>query len=211
MPLQNRVTPWGALEVSPARGAWMGNRGILHDEQKRIVAPWRTKAWITCRLHYKDVHRVVFSPHTWTELFFLDEATAFAAGHRPCSFCRHARFDEFKAAWGAANHPEVPWRALRVAQIDAQLHAERALRGGGKVTWTERFGELPPGTFIALDGAPCLIWNDALWRWTHAGYHSAAAAPGVDTPVTVLTPRSIVAAFRFGLVPQVDASATGPS
>jgi hypothetical protein len=211
MPLQNRVTPWGQLEAVTARGAWMGNRGILHDGQKRIVAPWRTKAWITCRLDYKGVHRVVFSPHTWTELFFLDEATAFAAGHRPCSFCRHTRFDEFKTAWGAANHPEVAARALRVAQIDAQLHAERALRGGGKVTWTESYGKLPPGTFIALDGAPCLIWNGAPWPWTHAGYHPARSAPGAAAMVTVLTPRSIVAAFRCGLTPQVHASATNAS
>ena len=207
MPLQNRVTPWGALEAVPARGAWMGNRGILVDGQKHVVRPWQNIHWITCRLHYKDVHRAVFSPHSWTELFFLDEATAFAAGHRPCAFCRRERFNAFKAAWGAANHPDVPASTLRVAQIDRQLHTERARRGGGKVTFTERFGALPAGTFIALQSCAFLVWQGGLLAWSHTGYHAAADAPAPSAEVTVLTPRSIVAMFRLGFAPQVHASA----
>lgn len=207
MPLQNRVTPWGALETVSARGAWMGNRGILHDAQQRVVAPWRHPHWVTCRLEYKSVHRQVFSPHNYSELFFLDEATAFAAGHRPCAFCRRERFLEFKAGWRAANHPELAASALHVAQIDAQLHAERARRGGAKVTFAERLGLLPSGTFIALDGRACLIWRGALFAWLHTGYRAMERAPAADAEVTVLTPRSIVALFRHGFVPQVHPSA----
>lgn len=209
MPLQNRVTPWGALEVSPARGAWMGNRGILVDDEKHIIRPWQGVHWITCRLHYKNVQRAVFSPHTWTELFFLDEATAFAAGHRPCAYCRRARFNAFKAFWGAANAPGVLPQRLHVARIDARLHAERARRGGVKVTYAARWSDLHPGTFLALDGQAWLLWQGRLWPWTHFGYGAPRSRPDASAPVTVLTPRSVVAAFGAGLVPQVHASAGG--
>jgi hypothetical protein len=85
MPFQNRVDPYGELHAVPTRGAWLGNRGILHDDAQRIVVPWRLKRWLICTLHFKDRHRAVFTPHRYSELFFLDEATAFAAGHRPCA------------------------------------------------------------------------------------------------------------------------------
>lgn len=207
MPLQNRVTPFGQLEITPARGAWLGNRGILHDEHRHIVAQWRTKAWITCRLHYRGVHRVVFSPHTWSELFFLDEATAFAAGHRPCAYCRRERYNEFKRAWCAANAALLDGPDPRVAVIDARLHAERVMRGGAKVTYRAAFGALPPGTFIVHDGAACLIWKGRVWPWSHFGYGRHLRRLGPAARVEVLTPRSIVAMFRAGLRPQVDTSA----
>ena len=95
MPLQNRVTPSGQLQAVSARGAWLGNRGILHDENKQIVAPWRHKAWVTCKLDFPGRHRAIFSPNNNSELFFLDEATAFSAGHRPCAECRKDRYNEF--------------------------------------------------------------------------------------------------------------------
>src|SRR5690606_12574950 len=103
MPLQNRVTPTGRLEAVPARGAWTGNRGIIHNERREVVAQWRSKAWITCLLDFQGRRRKVFSPGHWTELFFLDEATAFAAGHRPCAYCRRPRYREFVGAWARAN------------------------------------------------------------------------------------------------------------
>ncbi|MGH8280534.1 MAG: hypothetical protein ACRETQ_13380, partial [Gammaproteobacteria bacterium] len=121
MPLQNRVNPFGGLDAVSARGAWIGNRGIIHGDRKRIVAAWRSKAWITCELHFRGVHRRVFSPHTWTELFFLDEATAFAAGHRPCAYCRRPRYREFKRAWCAANMALLEMADPRASWIDAEL------------------------------------------------------------------------------------------
>lgn len=206
MPLQNRVTPFGQLEAVAARGEWLGNRGIIHDD-KRVVAQWRIKAWITCRLHYKGVRRKVFSPHTWTELFFLDEATAFAAGHRPCAYCRRQRYDEFKRAWCAANPGLVHDPNPRVAEIDARLHAERVVRGGGKRIWQARFGSLPPGAFVALEGVACLLWRDKLFPWSHQGYAGARAPVDAEAQVDVLTPASIVAIFREGFRPQVHVSA----
>ena len=107
MPLQNRVDPYGKLHAIAARGAWMGNRGILHDDEKRIVAPWRLKRWITCALTFRGRKRQVFAPHRYSELFFLDEATSFAAGHRPCAECRRERYNEFRAAWFEANQAAI--------------------------------------------------------------------------------------------------------
>ncbi|MGH8152072.1 MAG: hypothetical protein ACREPF_04970 [Rhodanobacteraceae bacterium] len=207
MPLQNRVTPFGRLEAVSARGAWLGNRGILHNERREIVAQWRTKAWITCRLHWPGVHRVVFSAHTWSELFFLDEATALSAGHRPCAYCRRERYREFKHAWCAANAGLVDSPNPRVTVIDARLHAERVAPGGGKRTYRERFGNLPAGSFIVLDGAAWLIWCGRLFPWSHRGYGRSRSLPAPGEPATVLTPASIVAMFRAGFAPQVHESA----
>lgn len=207
MPLQNRVTPFGRLEAVAARGAWLGNRGIVHNDQKEIVAAWRSKAWITCRLHYRGVHRAVFSPHTWSELFFLDEATAFSAGHRPCAYCRRDRYNEFKRAWCSTNAGLAGTANPCVTRIDARLHVERVARGGGKATWREQLGHLPMGTFVVLDGAPCLLWRGRLYPWSHQGYGNPLVSFGPEEHVRVLTPQSIVAMFRNGFQPQVDASA----
>lgn len=207
MPLQNRVTPFGQLEAVAARGEWLGNRGILHDADRRIVAAWRTRAWITCRLHYPGVRRQVFSPHTWSELFFLDEATAFAAGHRPCAYCRRQRYREFKQAWCAANAGLGLGADPPVGEIDARLHAERVAPGGGKRVWRTRLGNLPPGTFIVLDGVPCLLWRGGVFPWAHAGYAPPRPVATANAQIDVLTPASIVATFRAGLRPQVHLSA----
>src|SRR5512146_245181 len=131
MPLQNRVDPYGKLHAVAARGAWMGNRGILHDDARRIVAPWRLKRWITCTLIFRGRQREVFAPRRYSELFFLDEATSFAAGHRPCAECRRERYNEFRAAWSAANTGDLLKQKAGADEIDRVLHAERAIRGGG--------------------------------------------------------------------------------
>lgn len=206
MPLQNRIDPYGCLHAVAARGAWMGNRGILHDDEKRIVVPWRLKRWITCALHFRGRKRVVFAPHRYSELFFLDEATAFAAGHRPCAECRRERYDEFRAAWIEIN-PVASDRKPGADDIDRVLHAERAVRGGGKKTWHTRARKLPPGAFVELEGQPHLIWNGKLFPWTFTGYESPVSASVLAEEVTVLTPPSIVRVFDSGLVPQVHASA----
>lgn len=204
MPLQNRVTPFGTLEAVTARGEWLGNRGIIHNAAREVVAPWRSKAWITCRLHFPGVRRRVFSPHTWSELFFLDEATAFAAGHRPCAYCRRERYNEFKQAWCAANHAG---HKLPATAIDARLHAERVAPDGGKRIASARFGNLPPGTFVLLDGAPCLLWRGRLFAWSHTGYTLLRSTVPAGARIGVLTPASIVALFRMGFRPQVHLSA----
>lgn len=207
MTLRNRVDPWGRLQAIDARGAWLGNRGILHDDHKRIVAPWRHKAWVTCRLDYQGIKRTIFSPGSYSELFFLDEATALAAGHRPCAECRRGRYNEFKALWCAANPEHAASASAPIAVIDKQLHAERAIRGGGKVTFTAPLGDVPKGAFIELDQEACLVWSGRLWRWAASGYTPASRVPAAGERVTVLTPFSIVKALRAGLVPQVHASA----
>lgn len=207
MPLQNRVNPFGRLEAVAARGEWLGNRGVLHNERREIVAQWRSKAWITCRLHWPGVRRKVFSPHTWSELFFLDEATAFAAGHRPCAYCRRERYREFKRAWCAANPLASGTREPSAPQIDARLHAERVTREGRKRTFRARIGSLPAGTFIVYGETPCLIWRGRLFPWTHFGYAPSLPEPLPRAQVDVLTPASIVAMFGAGFVPQVHESA----
>src|SRR5580765_2402992 len=152
MPLQNRVDPYGRLHAVVERGVWMGNRGILHDERGRIVAPWRLKRWITCVLSFRGRQRNVFAPHRYSELFFLDEATSFSAGHRPCAECRRERYNEFRARWIVANSDHASDRRVGADDIDSVLHAQRANRGGEKKTWQADSAELPPGTLIEYRG-----------------------------------------------------------
>jgi hypothetical protein len=184
----------------------MGNRGILHDDQKRIVVPWRLKRWITCALTFRERKRQVFAPHRYSELFFLDEATSFAAGHRPCAECRRERYNEFRAAWMEA-YSNVADRKVGADDIDSVLHAQRAIRGGGKKTWQAHLAALPSGTFIEYRGRPHLIWNGRLWPWTFAGYEDPVPSSAAAAEVTVLTPQSIVRVFESGFAPQVHASA----
>lgn len=207
-PLQNRVTPWGTLEAVSARGTWMGNRGILHDDRQEIVAAWRHKAWVTCRLDFKGRKRTVFGTGTYSELFFLDEATAFSAGHRPCGACRRDRYREFKTAWCAANKHllQNPYPPIRT--LDAHLHAERVERGMGKRTYGEKIGNLPDGAFVELDGDALLVWRGRLHTWTHSGYVGRrSVAADSSTTVQVLTPKSVVSAFHDGLEVGVHPSA----
>jgi hypothetical protein len=195
MPLQNRVTPFGEIVAVPERGLLMGNRGILHDESRRIVRPWQVRRWITCRTAFRGRHRQIMQPHSYTELFFLDEATAFSAGHRPCAECRHDDFQRFRAAWAA-------WTGgpASADEMDAVLHADR-MEGRGahqrQRTYWEDIGALPYGTFVTVDGWACLIWRGRLLEWSPAGYGVARPLPA-DGRVEVLTPRSLVGVLRAG-------------
>jgi len=203
--LQNRVDPYGSLHAVAARGAWMGNRGVLHDESRRIVATWRLRRWIACELSFRGRRREVFAPGRYTELFFLDEATALAAGHRPCAECRRSRYEEFRAAWAAgAGRPD---RVPAANALDAALHADRVDSRGEKKTFEARLGSLPPGTLVERGGRPHLVVDRARTReWTFSGYGPARrGAP--ETRVAVLTPRSIVSAIRAGYAPQRHESA----
>ena len=199
LPLQNRVTPRGEFEAVSARGAWLGNRGILHNERQEIVAPWRHKAWVTCKLEFKGRRRSVFSPRSYSELFFLDEATAFSAGHRPCGECRREEFKAFKTAWCTANRNLLQSPNPSIGLVDKQLHAERAVRGGGQVTYGEKIRNLPDGVFVNLEGHAVLVWRGHLHTWTHQGYLRQQSIKVSSTVVQVLTPKSVVAAFREGV------------
>jgi hypothetical protein len=201
MPLQNRVDPFGRIVADPARGLWTGNRGVLHDEERTIRRPWQVRRWIACRLEFRGRHREVMSPRTWTELFFLDEATAFAAGHRPCGECRHAAYARFRGLWGAV-HPGDP---AGVDWIDRRLHAER-LAGRAKRTEPADLAGLPDGTFVAMDGGAWLVLDRSLLAWSAGGYVARRPRPSRGR-VDVLTPPSVVAVIRSGYRPQVHPTA----
>lgn len=201
-PLQNRVDPYGRLQAVRARGAWMGNRGVLHNEAKEIVAAWRLARWITCVLEFKGRRREVFAPHRYSELFFLDEATSLAAGHRPCAECRRSRFKEFRAAWASVRSDRVGSRPPSADEIDRVLHSERLLPGGGKKTYPAALSSLPTGVIVEHEGLAHLIWGSKLRPWTVAGYGPPAGVPPA-IEVAVLTPRSIVQAIEAGFLPQI--------
>ena len=208
MPLQNRVNPYGQLQAVTARGALMGNRGILHNGAKQIIAEWRSPRWITCALNFKGRRHEVFAPHSYSQLFFLDEATALAAGHRPCAECGRNRFREFRAAWAAGNAGHGASRRLSADRLDRILHPERVQRGGGKKTYAAVLSSLPAGVIVEHEGRAYLLWAGKLRPWSFAGYGPAAdvlSAAGVK----VLTPRPIVRAIKAGFVPQVHESAGG--
>jgi hypothetical protein len=201
--LQNRVDPYGNLIITPARGAWMGNRGLLHNEHQQIIRPFRLKAWITCVLEFRGRKRKVMSPDLYTELFFLDEATAFAAGHRPCFECRRADYNRFKSFWLKGN-PEYGFNEKTSIQlIDNILHRERLNSDGSKVKYEDKLSTLPDGCFVELNGKPHLFANNAVYEWSPFGYGEAQELPRSEF-VTVLSPESTVNAFRAGYVPQIS-------
>jgi hypothetical protein len=179
MLLRNRVTPFGDLIADPARGLVYGNRGCLHDDQGRIRRHHNGRRWIACRLRFKDWHRSsLLQPGRFTELFFLDEATAFAAGHRPCALCRREDYNRFLELTGAPD----------AAAIDARLHAERGRR--------HRADDLPDGAFVERDGEAWLVRGGELARWTPAGYTDRVKRPA--GPAAVITPPTLVAVLRAG-------------
>ena len=205
-PRQNRVTPRGELVAVDARGTFMGNRGCLHDAAGRIRRDWQLKRWIVCVLEFKDRHRQVMQPGCYTELFFLDEATAFAAGHRPCAECRRPEYLAFLDAWVAAGCDGGLGDTLRAPAVDEVLHRERT---GAREQ--APLGTLPDGAFVALPGdpRPFLVLGDALLAWTPAGYTDRLARPSAT--VEVLTPRSNVAVLRAGYRPVLHPTASAAS
>jgi hypothetical protein len=207
MPKQNRVTPFGELIADPARGSLTGNRGCLHDERQQIVRHHLGRRWIICQLQFKDYHRQIMTPGRYTELFFLDEAAALAAGHRPCAECSRPRFEAFRSAWAGANPDLAGNSRLGAAIIDAALHAERVGPGNEKLNYPEKLGRLPDGVFVTLEsGCPAyLVWQGDLKLWTPAGY-TGRITPHPELEVLVLTPRSIVRAIAAGFQPQVHPS-----
>jgi hypothetical protein len=209
MPRQNRVTPAGALVATPERGTMLGNRGVLHDPDGRIRRPWAVGRWLICVLEFRGRHRTVMAPGRNTELFFLDEATALAAGHRPCFECRRRAFHAFRDAWAAANPDLLAGQVATADRMDAALHAERVGPGRSKRTHRADLDDLPDGVFVTLDrrgDAPYLIRGRHLLAWSFGGYGERRRRPR-GRSATVLTPASTVAAIRAGYAPAIHASA----
>jgi len=205
MALQNRVTPEGDIVATPARGFMLGNRGgCIHDGARRLTRRrWASRQWIVCRLEFKGRHRQVMTPGRYTELFFLDEATALAAGHRPCFECRREAALQFAELWGKCRGQTH--RAAATA-MDQVLHAERLREDAGKQTFRSEIKGLPDGAMVCWDGEPHLVWAGRLLAWSFAGY-------GIRVPVPeraraeVLTPAATCGVLLAGYRPSVHVSA----
>lgn len=213
-PLQNRVTPAGDIIATPHRGLLMGNRGGAFHQPDRTLGSrrWASRQWIACVLEFKGRHRpAMMQPNRYTELFFLDEATALAAGHRPCFECRRADAERFAALWGQTRGWPAPARA---PEMDIGLHAERVGWQGQKITFRAQLSALPSGTFVRSaeddDARAYLIDGERLLPWGPGGY-GPAQAYSRKRHVVVLTPRSIVAVLSAGYRPMLHPSAAAPS
>jgi len=209
MPLQNRVTPTGEIVADPRRGLMLGNRGCLHGQGRSLgVSRWRSKLWICCVLEWKGVRRDPMPPGRWTALFFLDEATALAAGHRPCGYCRRGDYLAFATAWQEARF--LPARPHAV-EMDAQLHYERVDRSRRQRTHMRAAGELPDGVMVLHGSDPALLVGGRPRVWSFDGYGVPQLPPAragpADAMCEVLTPPSIVAAIAAGYRPMVHPSA----
>jgi hypothetical protein len=198
--MQNRVTPFGDIVALSGRGLVLGNRGILHNDARQIVRSSQTRRWLACRLEFRGRHRTIMRPHSYTELFFLDEATALSAGHRPCAECRRVDYQRFRSLWELSHGGPA-----NVDAIDAQLASERRRRGK-KRTYFADVTMLPNGAYIAIEGRAWLVWSGALLEWSDSGYVSRRTRPAAGH-VEVLTPRSTVAVLRAGYEPGVHPSA----
>jgi hypothetical protein len=197
MPLQNRVTAFGDIVAIPQRGTFTGNRGIIHDPATRTLLKkrWASKAWLICLCEYQGRRRAVMAGRSWTELFFLDEAVALAAGHRPCFFCRRRAAEGFRDAWAKGRGESMP----RAAAMDAVLHAERLDRGGKRLhALSGRPDELPDGAVIAVAGEAYTIALGRAFRWTAQGYAAGVEIPRADG---LLTPPSTLGAIGAGYRP----------
>jgi hypothetical protein len=205
-PARNRVTPMGEIEAFALRGAWTGNRGILHRDRE-IVRFHASDLWITCALCFRDRWREQWLPGRFTWLYFHDEAVSFAAGHRPCAECRRASYDAYRAAWAQGLGVAVP----SAKQINRELHGERIVRGTHRRRVHELpWAQLPDGAFVVSgDDTPLLVLGEELVQWTRAGYGGRRARPARRGTARVITPPSTIAALRAGYPVQIDAGARG--
>jgi hypothetical protein len=207
VPLRNRVTPLGELVAGPREGLVYGNRGCLHDAEGRIRRHHAGRRWIACRLSFRGRQRRLLQPGRYTELFFLDDATALAAGHRACAECRRKDYDRLLAAWRELHPGEDGADA-----VDRRLHSERLdQRTRAQRRHEAPLDDLPDGTFVLQDGAPFLVLGSQLRRWTPGGYAERRPRPAAARG-EVVTPPSLVAVLRAGwepLVPLFHPSARG--
>lgn len=189
---RNRVLPDGSIVAVPARGAWMGNRGCLHEGHE-IVRPWRLRAWLVCQLSFRGRRVAQWAPRRYTPLFFYDEAVAFAAGHRPCGECRRHAYLAYRNAAGAAT----------ASELDDRLHAERRA-GPGRFRWRD----LPDGAFVLAPDGPALVLGDRIVGWDNEAYaYAAAASRPRSGSIAVITPPTTLNVLRNGFPVQVDDSA----
>lgn len=198
-PRRNRVTPFGDVVAIDLRGAWLGNRGILHRGAD-VVRHHTGIAWIVCVLEFRDRRIAQWAPGHYTPLFFLDEAVAFAAGHRPCAQCRRPAFRRFVDALGTAHPPRAP-------DLDRLLHGQRWLPRVGRRLHDTAWSALPDGAFVVRDGTPALVLGDTLAQWSTNGYRDPVRRPSAGT-ASVLTPPAILTALAAGYPVQIDAGAT---
>ena len=206
MPAQNRVTPLGEIVAIPLRGAWTGNRGILHQGHQ-IVRSHASDLWITCALEFRGRWREQWLPHRYTHLYFHDEAVSFAAGHRPCAECRRDSYRAYQRAWAEGNGVAVPG----AKEMNATLHRERIVPGTHRRRLHELpWPSLPDGTFVLLNGPgeleSAVVADDRVVPWTRDGYGTRRPRPPRGT-ATVITPPSTAAALRAGYPVQIDPSA----
>ena len=208
MPLQNRVTPFSEIIAVPDRGMFMGNRGCLHNDHKQIIKNiCSEKRWIICQTQFNGRRRILMNPDSYTELFFLDEATALAAGHRPCATCRNKEYKQFKDLWTKANSDLVAETKISAIMIDQQLHKERLTTELCQKTFIDHLTNLPDGTFIqSVNGDQAFLWlQHKLHHWTPSGYKPGPVIDDI-AEVVVLTPRSIVNLLSHGYQPVIHPS-----
>lgn len=200
MPLQNRVTPYGGIIAHAGRGTLMGNRGTLCEEAGRLKRQWQTRRWITCLIDFGGRRRTVMQPQVWTAIFFLDEATAFAAGHRPCAYCRRDDYKRFQSLWVAVHGAPADANAM-----DAVMDADRR-NGCHKRTYQAAAAELPAGVFITIEGSAWLLGERAMMQWSMEGYGDRRPRPTRGT-VDVITPRALAGIIAGGYSPRLHPSA----
>jgi len=213
MPRRNRVDPWGDLHAVAVRGMFTGNRGCLVDDSRHLVRHHVGSLWITCVTEFRGRRHAIDQPRRWTPLFFLDDAVALAAGHRPCGECRRADYVSYRDAVTAARETADP---VSAAGLNRLLAAERLVpgrgleRAGTRILWSSPLRDLPDGT-VVVDGAPHphLVTADGVRAFGFTGWGAAQPLP-VDTVVDVLTPPTSVAAMRHGFRPRVHESASRP-
>ncbi|MCA1474372.1 hypothetical protein [Bradyrhizobium sp. NBAIM08] len=202
-PLQNRVTPTGDIIATPHRGLFTGNRGIIHDPATKTLLKkrWSTPAWITCLCEFRGWRRPVMARRSWTELFFLDEATAFAAGHRPCFFCRRDDAHRFRAAWERGNGASK----VSAKSMDAKLHLERLDRGRKRLhPLRGPLADLPDGVMVQQGEQSYLVTKGRPLLWSPAGY---ARTEHELSSAMLLTPPSTLRAFSAGYRPALHPTA----
>ena len=204
MSLQNRVDPAGQLHQVKSRGMFMGNKGRRHNNNKEMgKKSGGTLGWVICSLSHKGIKRELMAQGKYTELFFLDEATALSAGHRPCNDCLKEKFKVFKKQWLEANADMLS--SNKMSEVDKIIHKQRYHRGS-KVTYVANMQSLPDGTFFEYKGQYFLIKSNSKHLWSFDGYKDSSELINCD--VTVLTPKSFVAVLADGYQPEFHSSLT---
>lgn len=215
MPRRNRVDPFGDLHAVPERGLFTGNRGCLVDDHERVVRHHRGDLWITCVTEFRGRRVGLARPNRWTPLFFLDDAVALAAGHRPCGECRVADYRAYRDAVSAGVGAAATDGRLRAGDLDGRLRRERLRRGRGleraadRITWTAPAADLPDASVVVIAGVAHLLVGGAARPFSFAGWGPPVPIPGGE--LTVLTPPTSVLALRHGFRPTLHPSAGPPT